>query len=158
MTSNTIAIDPGTTESGVCVFHGDTLTGSYVTNNLMLRNQLGIQRSRRERPQVVIEMIASYGMAVGKETFETCVWIGRFDEACGGADRLFRKDIKMHLCGSARAKDANVWQAILDRYGGKESAVGRKKNPGPLYGVKSHARAALAVGLCWLDGVRSEGL
>ena len=157
MIRKTIAIDPGTTESGVCVFDGTILAESYVRSNTQVLKHL------REMPEcyrtnVVIEMVASYGMAVGKEVFETCVWIGRFDEACLGAERLFRKDVKLHLCQSLRAKDAHIWQAILDRHGGKESAVGSKKKPGPLYGVKSHARAALAVGLCWLDGVRSEGL
>lgn len=28
----------------------------------------------------------------------------------------------------------------------------------PLYGVRSHSRAALALALAWLDGVRSEGI
>jgi hypothetical protein len=158
MITKTIAIDPGTKESGVCVFTYDALTDSYVTDNNTLRRQLSLLHHSGESVSIVIEMIASYGMAVGKETFETCVWIGRFDEACGGADRLFRKEVKLHLCGTTRAKDTNIWQAILDRYGGKESAVGNKKKPGPLYGVKSHARAALALGITWLDGVRSVGL
>ena len=158
MIRKTIAIDPGTTESGVCVFHGKTLVDSFVALNGLVKNQIRLVYVTGEPVHVVVEMIASYGMPVGKETFETCVWIGRFCEACGGAERLFRKDIKLHLCQSLRAKDAHIWQAIVDRYGGKESAVGSKKKPGPLYGVKSHARAALAVGLCWLDGVRSEGL
>jgi len=154
MIRNTIAIDPGTTESGVCVFRSGILFASSVMENRELqRHLIGLLLT-----DIVIEMIASYGMPVGKETFETCVWIGRFDAACGGAERLFRKDIKLHLCQSLRAKDAHIWQAIVDRYGGKESAIGNKKKPGPLYGVKSHARAALAVGLCWLDGVRSEGI
>lgn len=154
--TRTIAIDPGTTESGVCQFENSELAEAEVIDNTDLVYWLS--EWKQHSPVVVIEMIASYGMPVGRETFETCVWIGRFCEACGGADRLYRRDIKLHLCGTAKAKDANIWQAIVDRYGGKESAIGKKKTPGPLYGVKSHSRAALAVGLCWLDGVRSEGL
>lgn len=156
--SRLIAIDPGTTESGVCCFEDGELADAYVATNNDLRLYLSRDIRTPQTAEVVIEMIASYGMAVGKETFETCVWIGRFSEASGGAHRLFRREVKMHFCQSARAKDANIWQAILDRYGGKDLAVGKKANPGPLYSVKSHARAALALGLCWIDGIRSEGL
>ena len=102
---------------------------------------------------IAIEMIASYGMAVGKEVFETCVWIGRFVQAAG-VDRVrlvYRKDVKLHLCGSPRAKDANIRQALIDRWGGKAEAVGTVKRPGPLYGVKSHAWAALAVAVTALE-------
>jgi hypothetical protein len=149
-----LAIDPGTIQSGWCILEDGKLTDCGVMENesmLAKVHQLNLHN-------VVIEMIASYGMAVGKETFETCVWIGRFMQAAEGANRLFRSDIKLHLCHTARAKDTNIWQAILDRYGGKERAVGNKKQPGPLYGVKSHARAALALGLAWTDGVRSKGI
>lgn len=152
-----IAIDPGTTKSGVCVFDGQKVADAYVASNETIVRQLNVvNRCNKEKPTVVIEMIASYGMAVGRETFETCVWIGRFMQVCDDVHRMFRKEVKIHMCGTTKAKDTNIWQAILDRYGGKESAVGRKKTPGPLYGVTSHSRAALALGLCWIDGVRSE--
>jgi hypothetical protein len=59
----------------------------------------------------------------------------------GRAELVFRRDVKLHLCGSARAKDPNIRQALLDRFG----PVGTKKAPGPLYGVKSHIWSALAV-------------
>lgn len=151
-----IAIDPGTTKSGVCVFQGKRIANAYVIENKILVDSLALaNRWIDTQPTVVIEMIASYGMAVGKETFETCVWIGRFMQVCDDAHRMFRKEVKIHLCGTTRAKDTNIWQAIIDRYGGKEKAIGKKKTPGPLYGVTSHSRAALALGLCWIDGVRS---
>lgn len=156
---NILAIDPGTTKSGVV--HLETHTGkitAFVKENNDLIESLYLMNVN---VVVVIEMIACYGMPVGKETFETCVWIGRFSEVADKqfrTARLYRRDIKVHLCGTAKAKDANIWQAILDRYGGKDAAIGNKANPGPLYGVKSHARAALAVALTYQDGIRSEGL
>jgi hypothetical protein len=97
-------------------------------------------------------MIASYGMPVGREVFETCVWIGRFMEQWGAPDRVnlvYRKDVKMHLCGSPRAKDANIRQALIDLFeptgGGKTPQIGTKAKPGPLYGVSTHAWPALGV-------------
>lgn len=100
---------------------------------------------------LAIEMVASYGMAVGKDVFETCVWIGRFVQAYPGRTHwVYRKDVKMALCGSMRARDSNIRQALTDRYGpGREKAVGRKKAPGPLYGIRTHLWSALAVGVTW---------
>lgn len=75
---------------------------------------------------MVIEMIASYGMPVGKEVFDTCVWIGRFAETSGmPTNYIYRKDEKMNICHSMRAKDSNIRQALIDRFG----VVGTKKNP-----------------------------
>jgi hypothetical protein len=85
--------------------------------------------------------------------FETCIWIGRFTElsrlAGGKLSRVFRRDIKLHLCNSPRAKDANVRQALIDRLGPQ----GTKKLPGPTYGVKSHEWAALAVAVYGWDQI-----
>jgi hypothetical protein len=101
---------------------------------------------------LAIEMIASYGMPVGREVFETCVWVGQFKEAWearhGCVRLVYRREVKMRLCGNNSAKDANVRQAIIDHFGpGKEKAIGKKKSPGPLYGVSGDQWAALGVAL-----------
>lgn len=140
MSYSILAIDPGTTESGWCVFKQGKVLASGVASNDdvldMISGGLG--------DEMAIEMVASYGMAVGKEVFETVLWIGRFQQARRTPEAvrlIYRKDVKMHLCGSTRAKDANVRQALIDLIGPR----GTKKNPGPTYGVTSHAWAALAV-------------
>ena len=93
-------------------------------------------------------------MAVGAEVFRTVHWSGRFAEALHPTPvfLLPRKAVKIHLCNSLRAKDANIRQALLDRYGGKSAAVGRKAEPGPLYGVHADVWAALAVAVTYADG------
>jgi hypothetical protein len=144
-----LALDPGTTETGWCRLEGRRVIGSGVLPNadtLELVMAVGIAEPRT---LLAIEMVASYGMPVGREVFETVRWVGRFQQAWCDPEAVrlvYRKDVKLHLCGTTKAKDANVWQALLDLYGpGKERAVGRKASPGPLYGVTSHARSALAV-------------
>lgn len=150
-----LAIDPGCTESAYVVLDGERLVrfGHQPNDDV-----LDILRCQHVGPQLVIESVASYGMAVGAEVFETCVFVGRCVEAWherGEVDRLYRLDIKLHLCRSPRATDANIRQALIDRYGGS-AAVGRKKSPGPLYGVSGDVWAALAVACAWQDGVRSK--
>lgn len=148
-----LCIDPGTEVSGVVLFDGEKILDVYpeiANQNLLTCIDLF------NADHMAIEMVACYGMPVGKETFETCVWIGRFiQEFHRPVDKVYRKDVKLNLCNSMRAKDANIRQAILDRFprtgGGKTPQVGIKKQPGPLYGVSSHAWSALAVGLTWFD-------
>ena len=143
-----LAIDPGTTHSGWVI-----MRDGQVWNSGVFANDEVLEMIQVTPVPIAIEMIASYGMAVGKEVFETCVWIGRFVQAAG-ADRVrlvYRKDVKLHLCGSPRAKDANIRQALIDRWGGKAEAVGTVKKPGPLYGVKSHAWAALGVAITAME-------
>lgn len=146
-----MAIDPGPDHSAYVLYRrGELLDFGKVDNNHLLA--LLIQTSAES---LAIEMIASYGMSVGASVFETCVWIGRFIEHWRAnrlerdrnseVRRVTRIAVKSHLCHSAKAKDANVRQALIDRYGGKEQAIGRKATPGPLYGVSNDVWSALAV-------------
>lgn len=142
-----LAIDPGPTESAYV-----KLSQSRVIECGKVSNEEMLQIVRDSSQQIAVEMIASYGMAVGAEVFETCVMIGRICEAAGFEPiRVKRIEVKSHICHSAKANDANMRQAIIDRYGGKDVAIGKKANPGPLYGVSGDVWAALAVGLTVLD-------
>lgn len=132
-----LAIDPGPERSAWCMLDGDTVRVGHEAND-------AVQQFIRWR-SVTIEMIASYGMPVGAEVFETCVWIGRFMSAAVRADRITRNMVKLHICHSPRANDATIRQALIDRWGGKARAIGTKKQPGPLYGVHGDCWAALAV-------------
>lgn len=100
---------------------------------------------------LAVEMVASYGMPVGRDVFETVLWTGRFVERWGpNPYRLvYRSEVKTHLCRNQRAKDSNIRQALLDLFprtgGGATPQVGTKKQPGPLYGVSRDIWSALAV-------------
>jgi len=136
-----LALDPGPAQTGWVRFKDGRVEASGVSGNDEMLDALS---DGDLVDLLAIEMIASYGMAVGKDVFETCVWIGRYMQGWydpKSVKLIYRKDVKMYLCGTPRAKDANIRQALIDLLGPQ----GSKKNPGPTYGVKSHAWAALAV-------------
>lgn len=136
-----LAIDPGTDKSGCVVLDGRDIIHAFELENDNLRAQI-INHSI-PFDCIACEMIASYGMPVGRETFETCLWIGRFWEAASPITfhLVYRKDVKLHLCGNPRAKDGNIRQALLDKWGPK----GVKAAPGPTYGISKHLWSALAI-------------
>ena len=120
--------------------------------NAILRDIL--RGTWRTTPLLVLEDVQGYGMAVGKEVFRTCMWIGRFVEAWPGPHVLLpRREVKLTLCGSARAKDKNVRQAVVDRLG----PLPTKAAPNPAYGPRrpsSHEWSALALALTYAELVR----
>lgn len=147
-----IAIDPGCTESAWLRLEDGKPVEFAKEPNAKVKTRLHFEWGlTREAPIVAIEMIASYGMPVGREVFDTCLWIGRFVEALEQrmvyAHLIYRRDVKLFHCYSARANDANVRAAILDRFGGKERAIGKKSAPGPLHGIKADVWSALAIAL-----------
>lgn len=154
MPLSVLAIDPGCEQSAWVLYDGTRVVSHNIEANELVEARL-MNDKLRDDWALVIEQITSYGMPVGVEVFDTVFWTGRFYAAaktlCRIPHRVPRRDVKLHLCQSARAKDANVRQALLDRFGGKEKAVGRKASPGPLYGVKADCWQALALAVTWVD-------
>jgi hypothetical protein len=156
------AIDPGTEESALLMIVNGRLYGAIKRNDdviATLRPDEDLDPFEDGPCHLVVEQIESYGMAVGREVFQTVFWSGRFVESWTGRhgatwSMLPRRDVKITLCGSARAKDANIRQALIDRYGGKAAT----KKGGPLYGIKSHLWAALAVAETYKQQQREKEL
>jgi hypothetical protein len=144
-----VSIDPGNTESAWLLYDRHRkipLDWAKLPNGVLL-DLLGDLRDDVTIESLAIEMVASFGMAVGREVFQTCVWLGRFIESWGRDYRLiYRVEVKRHLCGTHQAKDPNIRQALIDRFGGsKEAAIGKKATPGPLYGLSGDGWSALGV-------------
>jgi len=140
-----LGLDPGTTMSGYALFDGRRVHQAGVLANEAMLQAIATGRGLRVTPDALaIEKVEAMGMAVGAEVFETVHWAGRFLQAWEYPDmvqRITRRQVKLGLCGSMRAKDPNIRQALLDMLG----PAGTKKRPGPTYGVHSHAWSALAI-------------
>lgn len=137
-----IAIDPGTSESAIVQWDGERVQEATIASNEECRSFV---RQRSAPFVLAVEMVACYGMPVGKEVFETCLQIGRIQEIafkrCIDCRLIYRRDVKLHHCQNARAKDSNIRQALVDKYG----APGTKNQQGKTYGLKSHLWAAFAI-------------
>jgi len=146
-----LAIDPGPTESAYVILDGELKPVDFGKfDNELVLEVIQANNVLRSIDHFAIEMVASYGMAVGADVFETVFWIGRFWEETGNIEnkeRIYRKDVKINLCHNMKAKDSNIRQALIDRFG----MVGVKKKPGWFYGVSKDVWSAIAVGVTYAD-------
>ena len=158
-----LAIDPGSTESGWCIIDADTCKPIRFgkTPNAGLRDSI-IRGDFHDCDGSWMEMIGHYGtgMPAGKTVFDTCVWIGRFTEAIRLTPQappqpalVLRPTVKAHVCGSAKAKDPNVRQALVDRFakGQPNHGKGTKAHPGWFHGVRSDVWQAYALAVYAAD-------
>tara|TARA_R100000808_G_C2154855_1_gene166278 strand:+ start:10007 stop:10600 length:594 start_codon:yes stop_codon:yes gene_type:complete len=127
-----IAIDAGTTHSGYAALDNSVsppniIEQGWIPNEELHTILIGTNIAHPDS-EVVIEDVSSYGMPVGYDVFQTVRWTGRFDSVFDfKVWYLTRPTVKAALCGDARAKDGNVRQAVIDRYGGDQLAIGGKK-------------------------------
>lgn len=132
-------IDPGPVNQSIVFFDGNRCETFECTRDagpILFHNV-----------PIACEWIESYGMAVGASVFRTVHAIGWLNAKSPTMRLIPRRDIKLHLCGSMRAKDGNIRQALIDRFG----HPGTKKKPGLIYGIKSHYWSALAVAVTAMD-------
>jgi hypothetical protein len=136
-----LAIDPGTHKSGYVVF---LKAGGVLAAGVLPNTEIMELIRKTDADLLAIERIVSYGMAVGQETFDTCIWTGRMMQVWPCPDEVFlveRKAVKKHVCGKASVGDPEVRAGLIKMIG----PSGTKRDPGPTYGVTSHAWAALGV-------------
>lgn len=176
--SRILAIDPGSIESAWLILADGRPERFAREPNERLRDRLRwyldepatLPEFRTQSDEglvadvVVIETIQPRGERLYSQVVEMLQWAGRFAEAAYPTPVHFlsREAIKRYLCPPnpevkrrGAAKDGDVWASLVERFGGgPDVAVGVKASPGPLYGIHSDVRAALAVGVAYEEGVR----
>lgn len=154
-----LAIDPGNIESGyVLAEHdGQDIRGALKAGKIPNEEMYSVLFDTYDH--LAIEMVAGMGMPVGQEVFDTCFWIGRFWEYASlygvsyPPQKIYRREEKLYLCGHSQAKDANIRQALVDRYapGQPNFGKGTKKSPGFFYGFSADMWQAMAVAVTYFD-------
>jgi hypothetical protein len=144
-----LGIDPGPFESACVWWDGEKISGFGINKNAVVSDV--ISSPHYPKAVVAVEHLQCFGMAVGKEVFETAYWIGHFRCQAINARRMFlpvfRSEIKMYYCNSMRAKDSNIRQALIDRFG----KPGTKKAPGLTYGIHGDIWSAFAIAVMVMD-------
>lgn len=159
-----LAIDPGDQLSAFVVYDGKRPVdhGKLGNDELLARIYgslrynfvpLSVNREPLWPEHLAIEMAESFGAKVWNQVFLATLWAGRFVEAFGGPYTLMsRQKTKLYVTGNPRAKDSQVRACLIDRYGGKDVALGTKAAPGLLRGLTADRWAALALAVAYSEG------
>jgi len=169
--STLLAIDPGDKDSAYALIDVETrrpIEFGKVDNDSLLFRVIAWSTpgAPNSVPLMAIEMISSYGMPVGKEVFETCVWIGRFQQVAltfsSGLTAfspvlVYRRDVKLHHCRTTKATDANISRALKDRFapGVSNHGKGTKAQPGWFYGFSADVWQAYALAVQQADVIEA---
>ena len=143
----TLGIDPGPEESAYALINDrqEVIAAGKDPNDQVIN---GLRRSRLAH--VAIESIQSYGMPVGRSTFDTCYVIGRLIQVCIDEKIPYtlypRPEYTRRICGCGKINDAVLRQALLLRFGGDRKGE-------PLHALKGNSdkRSAFAVAVYFLD-------
>ena len=165
-----IAIDPGTTQSGVCLVRTEDYKPLWCAkvNNSFLGFEINGVLNRLNillvQTQIVIERMQGNNMPVSSDVFLTCEWIGRFDvifkrETAHDTDYVFRREEYKNLCSNIYSRnDSGIRSALVDRfaYGMENFGKGTKKKPGWFYGFGKDMWSAYAIAVTFLDRERDK--
>lgn len=158
-----LAIDPGNEKSGYVCFDSleyRPLSFGKLDNAKLLAC---IQPMAMGAHALAIEYPQPRGQPMYTQLVDTIFWIGRFVERAGKPwTPIDRKDVKMTLCGSPRAKDSNIRAALISRFSQSnvipEPRAKLTRCPEALKGFAGDMWSALAVAITYLEVVQSDYL
>ena len=152
MTRLILGIDPGTTESGICLieakgFNQPNIVSAEKVGNSKITGLIALYRNGGDRLEVVIEGMANQAGGFGQSSIETCYFIGRLMEWCDKPVNPIpvtlykRHEYGRFFVNSGLLKDATLRAALETIYG-----PSAKKND-PLYALRgaSDKRSAFAL-------------
>ena len=150
------AIDPGSTQSAYCMMNGDALPLHFdkVPNAELVSL---IRTYSKSLTAVIIERVASYGMPVGREVFDTCEWIGRYTQVADDinlpVEYILRQEEKLLICKSPKANDATIRKALIDRFAKHDFKTGKGNSHSPdfFYNFRADIWAAFSIGVTHLN-------
>ena len=146
-----LGIDPGPTHCGFVVY--DSTAQRVIESHKQIEVVeaiTGIDIYAGRVDLVAIEMVQSYGIA-GASLLQTARSVGRLEQTAESlrlpTRLVYRREVLRALDVTGKGnRDSLVRQRLIEMHGGeRRAAQGTKTQPGPLYGVASHAWAALAV-------------
>ena len=178
---NILAIDPGTTQSAYCVLQPDY---SIIAAAKVPNDDLHALIARGGMDEMVIECMEprflggqkTAGQMIGAETYETCIWNGRYMEQAMQlgmpVHRVYRSEERSRLIPSKRNKlpplpagagqtaDAQIRASLIQRFAkhDKKNGKGTTKCRDTFYGFAKDMWNAFAVGVVYLDRERNEAL
>ena len=142
-----ISVDPGQNESGYIVIE-NTLGKIRIREHGVIDNDalfFLFLKYADDKPVVIIEMIGSVWSRIGESTISTIFWVGRLFQAAKSHGfevvLLNRSSVKKILCPKRKVNDSVIRAELIKMFG----EPGTKKNPGKLYGIKSHVWQALGL-------------
>tara|TARA_R110000824_G_scaffold130895_1_gene292787 strand:- start:248 stop:727 length:480 start_codon:yes stop_codon:yes gene_type:complete len=147
-----LGVDPGPTSCGIALYCSDRGKVLSARKDITVESLLLVLSDPVVCDVVALERVQSYGIA-GATLLQTSEVVGRIWQAAklGGypVELYYRREVLRALDVTGKGnRDSLVRQRLIEMHGGdRVSAVGTKKQPGPLYGVASHAWQALAVAL-----------
>ena len=149
-----LAIDPGSSASAYCVM--DDAASPLKFDKVPNADLIQIARYT-DADTIVIERVASYGMPVGREVFDTCEWIGRFTQVAVDTSHrveyILRQEEKLFICKSPKANDATIRRALIDRFAKHDFKTGKGNSHSPdfFYNFKADIWAAFSIGVSYLN-------
>ena len=150
-----LGIDPGPSTSGMVLYDPNdrrVIQSWKAADEHEVQHYVrGMYRGIRSglTRQVVVEQVSA-GPRMGASLLETQLRAGRsggwWDVLSIPGDALSRRDVIRALGCTAKkpSRDSQVRATLIERHGGS-TAIGKKSEPGPLYGVASHAWQALGL-------------